>query len=86
MWLFGYLAMKLMGHHVIAHKDLFLVGPLGTIGLSVSMLFANLAELGQELNGALIGVLITLPLALLLILISARLLKVSRTQEQNQEY
>lgn len=84
--LFGFAAMKLMGHTVITKKDLFLVGTLGTIGLSVSMLFANLAQLGDDLNGALIGVLITLPAAILLISISASLLKVSRIQEQNQKY
>jgi len=86
IWVFGNLAMKAMGHRIIAQKDLFLVGTLGTIGLSVSMLFANLSELGQDLNAVLIGVLITLPLAILLIIVSAKLLKASRTQEQNQEY
>lgn len=86
IWLFGVIAMKTMGHSVIAKKDLFLVGTLGTIGLSVSMLFANLAELGQDLNGTLLGVLVTLPLALVLILVSAHLLKASRIQERNQEY
>jgi NhaA family Na+:H+ antiporter len=86
IWLFGVIAMKTMGHSVIAKKDLFIVGTLGTIGLSVSMLFANLAELGQDLNGTLLGVLITLPLALVLISVSAHLLKASRIQERNQEY
>jgi NhaA family Na+:H+ antiporter len=86
IWVFGNLAMKATGHCVIAKRDLFLVGTLGTIGLSVSMLFANLAELGQDLNGTLLGVLITLPLALVLILVSAHLLKASRIQERNQEY
>ena len=86
IWLFGVIAMKTMAHSVISKKDLFLVGTLGTIGLSVSMLFANLAELGQDLNGTLLGVLITLPLALVLILVSAHLLKASRIQERNQEY
>jgi len=86
IYIFGAFAMKIARHKVIAGRDLFLVGTLGTIGLSVSMLFANLAELGQELNGALFGVLITLPLALLLILFSAQILKVSRIQERNQEY
>ncbi len=86
IYIFGTFAMKIARHKVIAGRDLFLVGTLGTIGLSVSMLFANLAELGQELNGALFGVLITLPLALLLILVSAQILKVSRIQERNQEY
>lgn len=86
IWLFGVIAMKTMGHSVIARKDLFLVGTLGTIGLSVSMLFANLAELGQDLNGTLLGVLVTLPLALVLILVSAHFLKASRIQERNQEY
>jgi len=86
IWVFGNLAMKATGHCVIAKRDLFLVGTLGTIGLSVSVLFANLAELGQDLNGTLLGVLITLPLALVLILVSAHLLKASRIQERNQEY
>ena len=86
IWLFGVIAMKTMGHSVIAKKDLFVVGTLGTVGLSVSMLFANLAELGQDLNGILLGVLITLPLALVLISVSAHLLKASRIQERNQEY
>jgi len=86
IWLFGVIAMKTMGHSVISKKDLFLVGTIGTIGLSVSMLFANLAELGQDLNGTLLGVLITLPLALVLILVSAHLLKASRIQERNQEH
>jgi len=86
IWIFGILAMKTIRHQVIASKDLYLVGALGTIGLSVSMLFANLANLGQELNGALIGVLITLPLAIVLVVISAKLLKAFRTQERNQEY
>ena len=86
IWLFGVIAIKTMGHPVIAKKDLFIVGTLGTIGLSVSMLFANLAELGQDLNGTLLGVLITLPLALVLILASAHLLKASRIQERNQGY
>ena len=85
IFLFGTIIMKIMGHTVISKKDLFLVGTLGTVGLSVSMLFANLAELGLELNGVLIGVLITLPLALVLILISAQLLKASRIQERSQE-
>lgn len=86
IWLFGILAMRAMGHKVISNRDLYLVGTLGTIGLSVSMLFANLSDLGQDLNGTLLGVLITLPLALVLILISAYLLKASRIQERNQEY
>ena len=86
IWLFGVIAMKTMGHSVIAKKDLFVVGTLGTVGLSVSMLFANLADLGQDLNGILLGVLITLPLALVLISVSAHLLKASRIQERNQEY
>ena len=85
IFLFGVLSMKALGHTVISKRDLFLVGTLGTVGLSVSMLFANLAELGLELNGVLIGVLITLPLALVLILISAQLLKASRIQERSQE-
>jgi hypothetical protein len=70
---------------VISKRDLFLVGTLGTVGLSVSMLFANLAQLGQDLNGALLGVLITLPLAIVLIIISAQMLKASRIQERSQE-
>lgn len=86
IYLFGWIAMKIARQKVIAGRDLLLVGTLGTIGLSVSMLFANLADLGQELTGALFGVLITLPLALLLILLSAQILKVSRIQERNQEY
>ena len=86
IYIFGAITMKIARHKVISGRDLFLVGTLGTIGLSVSMLFANLAELGQELNGALFGVLITLPLALLLILSSAQILKVSRIQERNQEH
>ncbi|CAN2240193.1 NhaA Na+/H+ antiporter [actinobacterium SCGC AAA044-D11] len=86
IWLFATIAMKTMGHKVISGKDLFLVGTLGTIGLSVSMLFANLAELGSNLNGVLLGTLITLPAALVLILLSAQLLRASRIQERNQEY
>jgi NhaA family Na+:H+ antiporter len=86
IWLFGVVAMKTMAHSLISKKDLFIVGTLGTIGLSVSMLFANLAELGQDLNGTLLGVLITLPLAVVSILVSAHLLKASRIQERNQEY
>jgi len=86
IWLFGTFTMKAIGQQVISKRDLFLVGTLGTIGLSVSMLFANLAELGQDLNGTLLGVLITLPLALVLIFVSAHLLKASRIQERNQEH
>jgi NhaA family Na+:H+ antiporter len=85
IWLFGVVAMKATGHSVIAKKDLLLVGTLGTIGLSVSMLFANLSELGQDLNATLLGILITLPLAVVLIFISAKLLKASRIQERSQE-
>ena len=85
IFIFGALAMRIMGHAVISKRDLFLVGTLGTVGLSVSMLFANLAQLGQDLNGALIGVLITLPLAIVLILFSAQMLKASRIQERSQE-
>ena len=85
IYLFGSIAMKALGHKVIIGRDLFIVGTVGTIGLSVSMLFANLAGLGKELNGALFGVLLTLPLALLLILLSAQFLKASRIQEQSQE-
>lgn len=86
IWLVGMAAMRIAGNRVIASRDLFLVGAIGTIGLSVSALFANLAELGKDLNGALLGVLVTLPLALLLITISAQLLKASRIQERNQEH
>lgn len=86
IYIFGAIAMRATHHMVISGRDLFLVGTFGTIGLSVSMLFANLAELGQELNGALFGVLITLPLGLLLILVSAQILKASRIQERNQEH
>lgn len=86
IYLFGAIAMRVMRQKVIIGRDLFIVGTIGTIGLSVSMLFANLAELGQSFNGALFGVLLTLPLALLLILVSAQILKVSRIQERNQEY
>ena len=85
IYIFGALAMRTMGHVVISKRDLFLVGTLGTVGLSVSMLFANLAQLGQDLNGALLGVLITLPLAIVLIIISAQMLKASRIQERSQE-
>jgi len=45
-----------------------------------------LADLGQNLNGALLGVLITLPAAIFLIAINAQILKVSRIQERNQGY
>ena len=85
IWLFGTLSMKVLGQKLISNRDLFLVGTIGTIGLSVSMLFANLGELGQDLPRALLGVLITLPLAVGLILVSAHLLKASRIQERSQE-
>ena len=86
IWLFATLAMRALRQEIITSKDLYLVGLIGTIGLSVSMLFANLAQLGSDLNGALLGVLITLPAATLLILVSAQILKASRIQERSQEY
>lgn len=86
IWLFARIAMRSLRQDVITSADLYLVGLMGTIGLSVSMLFANLAELGQNLNGALLGVLITLPAAIFLIAINAQILKVSRIQERNQGY
>ena len=45
---------------------------IATLGLSVSLLFANLAELGSDLDAAYIGILATIPIALLAIWITAK--------------
>ena len=52
--------------------DYFIVGILGTLGLSVSLLFAQLSLAGSDLNSATVGVIITLPIAILLAAISLR--------------
>jgi Na+/H+ antiporter NhaA len=52
--------------------DYFIVGILGTLGLSVSLLFAQLSLAGSDLSAATAGVIITLPIAILLAAISLR--------------
>ena len=52
--------------------DYFIVGILGTLGLSVSLLFAQLSLTGSDLSAATVGVIITLPIAILLAAISLR--------------
>lgn len=52
--------------------DYFIVGILGTLGLSVSLLFAQLSLAGPDLSAATVGVIITLPIAILLAAISLR--------------
>jgi len=52
--------------------DYFIVGILGTLGLSVSLLFAQLSLAGSDLSAATVGVIITLPIAILLAAISLR--------------
>ena len=74
IWVFGQVAMRVSGNRVIENNDLLTVGLIGTLGLSVSMLFADLANLGPDLNQVLLGVLLTIPIALLAILATARYL------------
>lgn len=74
IWIFGQVAMRVSGNRVIENNDLLTVGLIGTLGLSVSMLFADLANLGPDLNQVLLGVLLTIPIALLAILATARYL------------
>lgn len=74
IWVFGQVAMRVSGNRVIENNDLLAVGLIGTLGLSVSMLFADLANLGPDLNQVLLGVLLTIPIALLAILATARYL------------
>ncbi len=52
--------------------DYFIVGILGTLGLSVSLLFAQLSLAGPDLSAATVGVIVTLPIAILLAAISLR--------------
>jgi NhaA family Na+:H+ antiporter len=52
--------------------DYFIVGILGTLGLSVSLLFAQLSLAGPELSAATVGVIVTLPMAILLAAIALR--------------
>ncbi len=51
---------------------LFIVGLLGTLDLSVSLLFAQLSWAGPELSAATVGVIVTLPMAILLAAIALR--------------
>jgi hypothetical protein len=50
---------------LIGSKDLLRIGLISTLGLSVSLLFANLARLGEDLSATYIGILGTIPLALI---------------------
>ena len=70
--IFGELAMRASGNKLISGRDLLSVGMIATLGLSVSLLFANLAELGSDLDAAYNGILATIPIALLAIWITAK--------------
>ena len=70
--LFGLIALRVASSKIIQTRELVLIGIIGTLGLSVSMLFADLAHLGDQRNEVLLGVLLTVPVALLAIKISAK--------------
>ena len=70
--IFGELAMRASGNKLISGRDLLSVGMIATLGLSVSLLFANLAKLGSDLDAAYIGILATIPIALLAIWITSK--------------
>ena len=46
--------------------DLFLIGALGTLGLDVSLIFAQKDFLISDQNLAIMGILFTIPLAVIL--------------------
>ncbi len=48
------------------NSDYFLIGILGTLGLSVSLLFAQLSLIGADLSAATLGVVITLPVSIII--------------------
>lgn len=56
-----------------SYTDYLLVGILGTLGLSVSLLFAQLSLVGTQLSAATLGVVITLPVAILIVGIALRI-------------
>lgn len=73
----GYRAIKIQGGHEtrIPNELLFFCGVLGTLGLSVAMVFANAALGSGSQPIALIGILATLPIATLMIFIFSRRLR-----------
>lgn len=48
----------------LTYSDYWLVSILGTVGFSVSLLFAELSLIGSEKSAAVLGVLLTLPFAI----------------------
>ena len=65
IWIIGSFAMRISNNQLIGSKDLLRIGLISTLGLSVSLLFANLAKLGEDLSATYIGILGTIPLALI---------------------
>lgn len=55
------------------NSDYFLIGILGTLGLSVSLLFAQLSLIGADLSAATLGVVITLPVSIIIAAIALRI-------------
>jgi NhaA family Na+:H+ antiporter len=74
VWVFGLLAMRVSKNYLITPKDLLSVGAIATLGLSVSILFANLANLDTDLNATLIGILLTIPLSALMIKMRSKII------------
>ena len=56
-----------------AITDYLLVGILGTLGLSVSLLFAQLSLVGADLSAATMGIVITLPVGILIAAVALRI-------------
>ena len=56
--------------------DLLFIGAIGTLGLDVSLIFAQKDFLGSDQNLAIMGILFTLPLAVLLSLLVHKLVQV----------
>jgi len=73
--LFGLVALRVASSKIIQTRELVLIGIIGTLGLSVSMLFADLAHLGDQSNEVLLGVLLTVPVALIAIKISSKFIE-----------